>query len=308
MTTFNSEQLDLISDLQDESRQHSDYIEQHLNRINILEAQIQELQELQTMTSRITRLEQQNSNFNDELNNISTAIIPAITSTIKSQKNITSQLAEDNKIIQEQHNEQKVYMQRRFDLQQSNIDELHNAICTLQNTINNTLQTPNTRPRKKPNSTQEINLAFGTQPNHHINLQHTSNENDTMEADEDIQTHPNQQIYNVDTQTQSQSNTQPIDIIVSPNLYNTSPYNSVFNTTHDMMGLSPINNNSPTITAPDNANHHNTIDLTTQSPNQHETDIMQPRNLTSSFPTSRIDENKISKNKDLGNHSPGDNT
>jgi hypothetical protein len=61
-----------------------------------LEAQIKELQEIQNMTPRITRLVLQNSNFNKELHIISTTIIPAITSTIKSQQNITSQLAEDN--------------------------------------------------------------------------------------------------------------------------------------------------------------------------------------------------------------------
>jgi hypothetical protein len=127
-----------------------------------------------------------------------------------------------------------------------------------------------------------------------------------MEADDDTQTNPNQHIYNVDTQTQSQSKTQPINIIASSNLYSAFPYNSVFNTTQDMMGLSPINNSSPTRTEPNNSNLHNTIDLTTKSPNQHETNIMQPRNLSSSFPTSRTDENLNPHNKNLGNRSPGD--
>jgi hypothetical protein len=66
-TTYNSENIELISELQDESRQHLEYIEDHLHRIVILEAQIRELQEIQTWKNRITRLESQISTFNIDL-------------------------------------------------------------------------------------------------------------------------------------------------------------------------------------------------------------------------------------------------
>jgi hypothetical protein len=108
-------------------------------------------------------MESQISTFNIDLNNLSTTVIPAITTTIKTQRSLTSQLTTDHTNLQQQQNEHQIETQHRFENQQTNINELYELINTLQNTHSNLSQTPNSRPRKKAHSQYEQNTAFGTQ-------------------------------------------------------------------------------------------------------------------------------------------------
>jgi hypothetical protein len=103
--------LDWVFSIHDESRQQSKYTEEHLHQIVTLEAQACEHHEIQLFTSRLTRLKNQASNYHIELNNITNTLIPAITSTIKQQQELTKQLAEENDIKKVQQIQQNNKMQ-----------------------------------------------------------------------------------------------------------------------------------------------------------------------------------------------------
>jgi hypothetical protein len=207
--------------------------------------------------------------------------------------------------LQNQQNEQRNEMRNRFETQQTSITELQNIIQTIQNTQNNTIQTPNTRPRKKPYNTQENNLAFDNQINQTSNQQSNTQQNDTMSySDLHTQNIKNQPQSTNDIHLNLNPNNQQNNAHESPIIDNSSPYNSVFNNTQDMIGLSPINNTSPNRTESNTNNLNNSmIDLTTQI-SQNDIEIICPRNLSNSFPSSTQDD-KNTKNQDLGNHFPG---
>jgi hypothetical protein len=299
-TTFNSESNDLISDLQDESRQHLEYIEEHRQRISILETQIQELREIQSWSTRISRLENQSSNFNTELKNISTNIIPTITSTLKRQSLISSQIIEDTSSNQVQQAEQNRETNRRLNAQQQCIDNLNIMITTILNSTKNQEESPYVRPRKKPHNQQNQQIQSTTQPNMQTDTY--------MQADTEDTTHTiiNRQNEIISLQIHSNNQTQD-NTIESQNINDSSPYSSVF-LSRDMIVLSPINNTSPTRHGHDVNERQNTIDLTTQSPTtQNDSAIMLPRNLSNSFPTP-MQEASNKNNEDLGNHHPGNDT
>jgi hypothetical protein len=87
-----------------------------------------------------------------------------------------------------------------------------------------------------------------------------------MQAEIDISTNtPTHHQNNIES-TQYQNNLQTQqNAIESPNIHESSPYSSIFHS-RDMIGLSPINNTSPSRTNHDVNERQTTIDLTTQSP------------------------------------------
>jgi hypothetical protein len=130
-TTYQSDNTDIISDLQDERRQHAQNIEDHNSRINIIAQQVEELQELQAWSTRILNLEnkykqitQQNDNINTELNTVTNTSIPNIVSTLKGQRQIIIQ----NQEQQEQRNEE---LKSKLHKQQKEINELYKIPPTI---------------------------------------------------------------------------------------------------------------------------------------------------------------------------------
>jgi hypothetical protein len=113
--------------------------------------------------------------------------------------------------------------------------------------------------------------------------------------------HTNQHIQQDNQHNQLNNNSTD-----SPIINNSSPYSSVFNS-QDMLRLSPINNTSASNNEHDMNTHQNIIDLTTQSPNQNDSEIISPRNLNNSIPTPMRDTNS-NTTKDLGNLHPGKDT
>jgi hypothetical protein len=143
-TTYQSDNMDIISDLQDESRQHPQHLEDHNNRLNLIAQQVEELQELQAWSTRILNLEskyklitQQNDDINTELNTVTTTSIPNIIATLTGQRQIITQ----NQEQQERRNDE---LKLKIHKQQKEINELY----MLLNTLNN-FQTPS-------NNTQNI--------------------------------------------------------------------------------------------------------------------------------------------------------
>jgi hypothetical protein len=114
---------------------------------------------------------------------------------------------------------------------------------------------------------------------------------------------------NMDYNTLPTQNNLPIErnntLNNSPNINNSSPYSSVFHS-QDLIPLSPINNTSTTNDEQDGNTHQNIIDLTTQSPNLNDSEIILPRNLNNSFPNPMRD--TYNTTKDLGNQYPGTDT
>jgi hypothetical protein len=274
----------------------------------ILEAQILELKDIQSLSTRISRLENKSFIFNKKLNNISINIIPNITTTLKKQSSFTSQLIEDSSSSQLQQEEQHRETQRRLNAQQQCIDNLNTMINSIINNQNVSQQTPNSRPRKKPRNQQSQNTTSITEHNQTNHIQQMKNTTMEDNSNDTNSTNPVQHSTSQTTQlqTQNQYNNQPQNTIESPNLNNSSQYTSLFNS-QDMIVLSPIDNTSPQRTNLIQNIQNTIINLTSQSPHQHDNDIILPRNLSDSFPTPT---HSVTKNqrKDLGNHSPGSNT
>jgi hypothetical protein len=231
------------------------------------------------------------------LNTLSTTTIPTITSTIRTQRSLSLQITTDNLALQEQQSNQYNEMHQRFEDHQISINKLYDLVYTLQNSQSHNSQTPNSRPRKKPNSTQNSEIPLN---------QETIQNNSMEEVLQDTPPSQPQQQPQLNRPNLHQLNTQTNTAqLPSPNNNDSSPYSSVYNL-RNMTALSPINITSPTNEEEQN-NPQNIIDLTTQSTHQNDSEVITPRNLNNSFPTP-MRETKNNTTMDLGNLYPGNNT
>jgi hypothetical protein len=154
--TYTSETMDVISDLQDESRQHSQLIDDHNNRIIILEQQQQQLYLLQSMNDQILQIEtrltqviEQNNNMNSSLNDITGNLLPAITSTLTGHHDRMIQINIPVSTMQQNFNTSTQSVEDRITIQQNDITNIYSIINSLQNNnFNNQTQTDSRRRKK----------------------------------------------------------------------------------------------------------------------------------------------------------------
>jgi hypothetical protein len=241
-TTYQSESNDTISDLQDESRNHSRYLNEHNDRINTLSQQVENLQNLQAWTQRILHLENQqkqqhntNELINHELNELTNTTLPTIMNTLTGHQQLL-----DTTISTQvtQHYE----LNKKLKKQDKEIQKLYMILNTLHNfqTTDQQMTPADSRRRKKykqvlPDATFNINTpttdttnVLHSPPNSNIEIQIPANI--TKNQHTDINT------YNSDDQTTTkmeeskQPDTQMIGDQTSPsqqNETNTSPNISI---------------------------------------------------------------------------------
>jgi hypothetical protein len=269
-TTYNSD-TDIISDLQDESRQHSQFLDEHNKRISKLEANTSVLQNLKDWAHRMSQLEESNTEIqerhefiNSELNSITNETLPTITSTIQGHQIIITQLKENTIQQQMEQTERDKNLHKTIEEQQIKINKLFQLIHILQNKLNDAKipsQTPIEKRRRK-----ELTDTL-TQPTL----------NDTNQIDEQ---------HIIDNTTPTEQNT--LD----------TTYNS-----NDSLNLSSIDNSIyPTSTI-----DHQPLITQNESFQENETSHQEivPRNLNDIFP---MDINKSFDDEDLGNLNPGNDT
>jgi hypothetical protein len=285
-TTFQSDNIDIISELQDESRQHSQLIDDHTNLIQTISQQIQELQQLQSWTDRILNLEtkydkimQHNADISSDLNNISNYTIPEITSTLSGIKQIV--LINDEK-LEKMEDKFKHKLQR----QQREIDNLYMIINTLHELQNN-LVTPSDLRRKKKNK-------------------QLTNENKTSQLEKDDSQISDNDLNTIENKTDRETNQfQPnVSIQMSPIHTTDNTSNEQSFTINEFNQIENENSNQDSIL-------NYSIDSEMSQTTQNESTGLAPRNLDSlHFPTLEedIETNTNNNTEDLENLKPGQDT
>jgi hypothetical protein len=177
-TTFQSDNIDVISELQDECRQHTQLIDDHTIRIQSISQQIQELQSLQSWTDRILNLKtkykkimQHNTDISSDLNNISNFTIPAITATLTGIKEIET--INDTKL-----NKVGDKVKQKLQRQQREIDNLYMII---KHEFQNNPVTPSDLRQQKKNKQRSSEDKLNTKINEN-NSQMSEDDQHTIET------------------------------------------------------------------------------------------------------------------------------
>jgi hypothetical protein len=295
-TTFQSDNIDVISKLQDESRQHSQLIDDHTNRIQAISQQIQELQSLQSWTDRILNLEtkyekimKHNSDISSDLNNISNYTIPAITATLTGIKEIVT--INDTKL-----NKVEEKVKQKLQRQQREIDNLYMIINTLHEFQNNPV-TPSDLRRKKKNKQRSNEDKLNTE----------FNDNNSQMSEDDQHT--------IETTTETiRHNSCTTEEFHQNQSVQMSPINAndITSNEEQLFTMEEFNQTDSEISRQDSILNYS-IDPETSQTAQNTSTGLVPRNLESlHFPILDDDNknNKIMENntKDLDNLRPGSNT